>query len=244
VSAPWSAGELEELLAQLPADRAARCAFIVGTSAEWGATERARREDVSDDQVRVRGTKRETRDRVVPLVFPDQRALVKFALEHGEGTAGLLFAPWANVRRDLLVACERITEGLRKEKPHAPSYLPLSPNDLRRSFAHWMSGAGLPNEVIAPLMGHRDTRMLDRVYNQKTPGELARAMARWGGLESDAPSGVATNTACRTGAATKGPTVAEMAFMAGTANANPAKSLPRGGVEPPTRGFSVPCSTG
>ncbi len=54
-------------------------AFIVATPAEWGATDRARREDVTEDQVHVRGTKRDTRDRVVPLVFPDQFALVEFA---------------------------------------------------------------------------------------------------------------------------------------------------------------------
>jgi integrase len=50
-----------------------------------------------------------------------------------------------------------------------------SPNDLRRTFSHWMSDQGVPNEVIAPTMGLTDTRMLSRVYNRKTPEELAAA---------------------------------------------------------------------
>jgi len=51
---------------------------------------RARREDVSEDLafVRIRGTKRRTRDRVVPIVTKDQRTLLKYALEHAQGEKG------------------------------------------------------------------------------------------------------------------------------------------------------------
>ncbi len=54
---------------------------------------RARREDVSRDLtfVRVRGTKRKTRDRVVPVVTADQRSLLSYSLQHAQGEEGLLF---------------------------------------------------------------------------------------------------------------------------------------------------------
>jgi integrase len=63
--------ELQRLLPQLTGNHAAAVAFMVATSAEWGAVTRARREDLSiaDGQVLLRGTKRATRKRVVPLVL-------------------------------------------------------------------------------------------------------------------------------------------------------------------------------
>lgn len=33
-----------------------------------------------------------------------------------------------------------------------------SPNDLRRTYAKWMRLARVPAEIVAPTMGHRDTR--------------------------------------------------------------------------------------
>src|SRR5438874_8131352 len=62
--------ELEALLGELLEDAAARVAFTIATSAEAAATERALREDVSPDRlfVQVRGSKRATRWRKVPIV--------------------------------------------------------------------------------------------------------------------------------------------------------------------------------
>src|SRR2546422_8620879 len=101
--------ELCRLLASQTRDHAAQVAFMVATSAEWGAVMRARREDVSEDLafVRIRGTKRKTRDRVVPIVTKDQRTLLKYALEHAQGEKGQLFLDWQNVRRDLRAACAK-----------------------------------------------------------------------------------------------------------------------------------------
>lgn len=243
-----SAPEFEELLGQLDDDRAARVAFIVATSAEWGATERALREDVSGDQVHVRGTKRATRDRIVPLVFKRQQELMGFALQRAEGVDGKLFTPWSNVRRDLLQACER-------------AGIPAcSPNDLRRTFAHWVSGEGVPNEVIAPMMGHSDTRMLDRVYNKRTAAELAASVRLWAGIKEPKKKGgkkAKKGTAdCRTGAAAlaadavphrcrnAGADSGSSGGKSGPGNAKApvvtgACKVPRDGIEPSTRGFSV-----
>jgi integrase len=220
--------EAEHLLAVLSPDRAARVAFIIATSAEWGATERAERADLDlkAGRVLVRGTKRKTRWRTVPAVFELQRSLLPFALDHGAGSRGLLFTPWDTVRRDLAAACKRA--GIAR----------CSPNDLRRTFAHWMSQTGVPNEVIAPQMGHKDTRMLDRVYNQKTPDELEADVRRYAGLQPRAPEG--DRNACVTTCAESGGKKGRLGNPTGR---KPAKSLPRDGIEPSTRGFSVSVST-
>lgn len=165
-----TADELAKLLARLLPDRAARVAFIVATSACWRETELARRGDVGEGlaTVLLRGTKRRTRFRTVPIVSPAQRSLLEYALEHAKGHGDALFEPWANVRRDLAEACT------------AAKIERCSPNDLRRTFASWQVEAGVPLFPIAQAMGHKDTRMLERVYGRQTPEQLAALMARDG----------------------------------------------------------------
>jgi hypothetical protein len=133
--------------------------------------------------------------------------------------------------------------------PDAPAFEHFSPTDLRRTFSHWMSDAGIPNELIAPLMGHKDTTMLDRVYNKKSPDELERAIRHAASLP-DCRTGATADAAaevphqCRnTGADSGGhggdpaPRKSKAPVVAG------ASSVPGDGIEPSTRGFSVPCST-
>ena len=78
--------ELCMLLASQTKDHAAQIAFMVATSAEWGAVTRARREDVASDLafVRVRGTKRKTRDRIVPIVKAAALCCVRFGAGQDE----------------------------------------------------------------------------------------------------------------------------------------------------------------
>jgi integrase len=226
--------ELQRLLAQLTPDRAARVAFVVATSACRGESDRARPEDVADDlgTVHIRGTKRRTRRRTVHIVLGSGRDLLRYALNNAEGEDGLLFRPWPNVGRDLPAACAR-------------AKIPrCSPNDLRRTFAHWLKDAGIPNELVAPEMGHTDTRMVERVYGRLSEAErhhqlavvLGKALAPTTSLKD-----------CNAGATDTG----ESAGLAGLPGPNSEAELaekakemvPRGGIEPPTRGFSVPCST-
>ena len=47
------------------------------------------------------------RGRATPIVSPEQRSLMKYALDHAQGVDGSLFLPWQNVRRDLAQACDR-----------------------------------------------------------------------------------------------------------------------------------------
>jgi len=170
------------------AGRPMRVAFILATSAEWGATERALRDDINLEAatVLVRGTKRSTRWRTIPIVFPLQQKYLAMVLEKAAGKT-ILFTRWTNYRRDLSAACRRA--GIEH----------CSPNDLRRTFSHWMSDQGVPNEVIAPMMGHADTRMLSRVYNRKTPEELARAVRRAAGLPEPAAPPASPRPECLPG---------------------------------------------
>ena len=172
--------DVNKLLAELSPDQAA---FIVASSASWGPTDDARRQDIAADfaSVHVRGTKRTTRNRIVPVVLPMQQALLKFASEHGEGTSGYLFRRWTNAGRDIKAACKRA--GVE----------PCTPNDLRRTFAVWLRSAGAPPDVIAPCMGHRDSNMVERVYGRLTPDMLKIRLRSAMGFEAsvghDSPVG-------------------------------------------------------
>jgi integrase len=190
-----SPAELQRLLPELLPDRAAHVAFIVATSASWGESERALRDDVAAKlaEVYLRGTKRKTRKRTVPIETEAQRSLLKYALANGQGEGGRLFAPWGNVRKDLAAACRRVAIAIRSQaigqtdlrlrKAIKAGTIPeagiealfprCSPNDLRRTFAHWMRAAVVPLELIAPLMGHATTRMVEKVYGKMEPAELA-----------------------------------------------------------------------
>lgn len=160
--------EARDLLLALEGDRRAWVAFALAVGAELGAVERAQRLDVDEAAglVRVRGTKREARDRVVPVVLPECVALLSIALEFREGTEGFMFGAWGNVQRDLAVACARA---------NIPR---CTPNDLRRTFASWHVAAGVSHDVLRRAMGHTSTAMLDRVYGRATPDQLAELMRR------------------------------------------------------------------
>ncbi len=215
-----STDELGQLLALLPPARAAQVGFIVATSACWSEAVKARRSDVQLDSgwVHIRGTKRAARDRHILVRHPALASLLAYALKHAPGE-DLLFPSWSNVRRDLLIACQQA--GIE----------PCSPNDLRRTYAKWMRLARVPAEVVAPTMGHRDTRMVERVYGRLSPEEIGALLTA-----HFAPD-------CITGASNSVDSAGKRGRNGRSRRANPAKTVPRGGIEPPTRGFSVPCST-
>lgn len=158
--------ELQLLLRELLPDRAARVAFIVATSACWSESDRVLRADVRGNVVLIRGTKRATRFREVPIVTAEQKELLRYALAHAGGQDGALFRPWGNVRHDLQAACARA--GIE----------PCSPNDLRRTCAKWLRVAGVPIELLAPVMGHADTKMVELVYGRLETSELATLIQR------------------------------------------------------------------
>lgn len=171
--------EVMRLLAHLADDEAARVAWIVATSACWHETDLAERAHVSLDRSRVfiPGTKRQTRKRTVPIVTPWQRELLDYALAHAKGDGAKLFCPWPSPGQSLYWACRRA--GIE----HA------SFNDLRRTFAQWMRQEGVPLELLAPMMGHATTHMLQRVYGRLDADTLDARVRSALGCPTIAPPG-------------------------------------------------------
>jgi integrase len=163
VLTPW---ELIGLASVLKPRRMAVVAFAVATGCDFSALWRARREDVRENAsvVHIRGTKRKTRDRDVPIALANQRALVEWALANGDGPDGLLFSHWGNMRRELHEACVKL--GIAH----------FSANDLRRTFGTWLREAGVEPQLIGAAMGHTDSRMVERVYGRLTTDALAKLL--------------------------------------------------------------------
>lgn len=166
----------------------ARCAFALATGAERRAQDRARREDIDaiGGWVQLRGTKRASRDRPVPLVLDRCRELLADALALADGdevTPGAtpmeqererarpMFSPWPNASRDLAAACRRA------------GIPPVTLTDMRRSWATWHVEAGVSIDVLFRPMGHVDPTMLARTYakprREATRAQMESQVARF-----------------------------------------------------------------
>jgi integrase len=155
------------LLAVLRPERRAFVAFIVATGADLASVEAARRTDVNlrAGMVRVRGTKTGYRDRTVPIlpIFED---LIRYAAQH------MPFRKWGNVRRDLTVACRRA---------HVPR---VTPRDLRRTHGSILRQKGVEPHLIGKMLGHADSRMVERIYGQLPADSLGDLIRDRLGTES------------------------------------------------------------
>lgn len=224
--------ELQRLLATgLAADRAARIAFMAVTSARWAEGDAAQRDDVAPDRswVRLRGTKTAGAARVVPIVSPEARSLLAYAVQHAGGVDGALFLPWQNRGRDIKAACARA------------GIAPCTPNDLRRSFAQWLRREGVPAELVAPAMGHSSPKMVREVYGELDADALGLQIAAHLGIAPKAPA-----PDCITSASQPVPPAAAVAPVAESAAPNPA-GIPVGAVgcegnDPSTNGLKGPAT--
>ncbi len=161
--------EIDALLGKLRQDRAAIVAFIVATGATYPSELVNLRKgdvDMTKGLVHLRGTKRQTRDRYVPVVDFARHWLTQAMLYAP-------FAPWTNVRRDMHKACD------------AAGIARCSPNDLRRSIATLMRARGVEPQLLGAYLGHADSRMAERVYGRLAPEQLAHLLAQR--LEATAP---------------------------------------------------------
>lgn len=113
-------------------------------------------------ELRVRGTKTEGADRLVP-VSDDAAAVLQRRCKEA-----VPFPEWAlgSVNRDLRAACARA------------KIPPVSPNDLRRTFCSWLCQRGVPERVCADLLGHANTTMVRAVYGHLDRETLAAAVAK------------------------------------------------------------------
>ncbi len=160
--------ELVALVNALPPERAAQVVFIVATGARWGESERAQRQDVDGHMVAMRGTKTKRAKGTVP-VPPTLRLALAWSLEHASGADGQpLFASWTNVRRDLMNACAAI--GIE----------PVTPNDLRRTFATWLRISGVTTDLIGAALRHTTSRMAELCYGRIKPADLDKLISERG----------------------------------------------------------------
>lgn len=153
--------ECKKLLAAIPAHRRSVIAFILATGATYPSeVQNATMADVDRKKnvVLIRGTKRETRWRRVPVVSFAQ-PWMELAMK-GAAKKGPLFPIWINIRRGLIRACKRV--GM-------PS---CTPNDLRRTIASLLRARGAEPSLLAKFLGHTSPTMAYRVYGQIGPEQL------------------------------------------------------------------------
>lgn len=155
--------EVEALIRQLEPRRAAHVAFIVATGARLGESQRARAEDVdwSRGVVHLRGTKTELSARDVPIT-PLTERLLRWAMVQAPSRSPL-FHPWGKLHRDVHAACRRA------------QIAPVTPNDLRRSFATWHRAAGVDVASVAAMLGHTTDKLAQTTY-ARLSGEQLRAI--------------------------------------------------------------------
>lgn len=137
--------------------------------------------DFTTRRLRVPGTKRASRWRVVPI-GPDLEKLLRAEYKRRKPQPkDRIVAKWPNVRRDLAAAIERINRkdaqaaAKRKRKPPTP-LTKVTPNDLRRTFASWLKQQGMDSLVVARLLGHSSTRMVEKVYGHLSEANYVDAI--------------------------------------------------------------------
>jgi integrase len=147
------------------ADRQLFVTVACFTGAELAALSRFDWADVyfAIDQVRVPGTKNATRDRTIDLDPQLKLALLRVPPERRHGP---VLRPWVNACTDLRAACKRA--GIDRVTPHT----------FRHTFGSWLVQAGVDTFVVGKLMGHKDSKMVERYYGHLAPKNKSEAMAR------------------------------------------------------------------
>lgn len=174
-----SVDEAESLCAYLAErfgpGRAAHARFIIGTGCRLSESVVACREDFDGRNIHLRGTKTKGSNRMVPvtlIALPWLQSALACAPNQG---LGRLFHRWTNVQRDLKLACKAI------------GILPVSPNDLRRTYASWHIQSGLSTEEVAKLLGHTGPQMVQRVYGRDSVEHQRARIEKLGLIPAGSP---------------------------------------------------------
>ena len=172
------------LLGELKGNRRMWTALAMLAGLRLSEVEALRWEHVSLEakQIRVPGRKTAGAWRLVPIA-PDLERLLKAHKKRTKpAPTDRVVAKWPNVRRDLAAAIERINKAdadraaKRRRKPPA-KLRPVTPNDLRRTFASWLKQQGMDSLVVARLLGHSSTAMVDKVYGRLAQENFTAAIA-------------------------------------------------------------------
>lgn len=152
-----------------------RAAFIcaaVATGGRLGELHRLRREDVDPKTgvyrlrvTKTRKTEGEIRERIA---VAEARPLLKYALKFGAGKDGLVLQPWA--APNMVQTLERVGD-----KIGVPGF---SANDFRRAMASWLRQDGVPPHLVAFMLGHTSSAMVERVYGRMTASAAATLIER------------------------------------------------------------------
>jgi len=168
--------EFGKLLYELLQHRRCWTIVTVYTGARRSDVERLVGEDhvdLANGWVRLPGTKTKLSDRTVPIA-----AGLRAYLESVPAAqrSGRVVAPWSSVNHDLAAACARACIGK------------ISPNDLRRSYASWLKQGGEDSMVVARLLGHTSTQMVERVYGHLSQDNYRNAASKLPALPAEAGS--------------------------------------------------------
>jgi integrase len=157
-------------------NHAAMVAFIVATGFRLGEARRAVRGQIDLARGLVycaitKTRKKGKREKWVPIT-PVSRPLLEQVLAATAGRgAGKMFDPWANVIRDLGIVGMQVP-GLPTRLSQGREVAWVTPNDLRRTHANWLRDAGVDTSTIADVLGHVDSRQVERVYGKLRPDQL------------------------------------------------------------------------
>lgn len=119
--------------------------------------------NLSTEWIRIPGTKNATRDRTIDL---DPQLAAALRRVPPSRRIGRVLRPWANACTDLRAACKRA--GIERVTPHT----------FRHTFGSWLVQAGVSTFVVGALMGHKDSKMVERYYGHLAPENKSEAMAR------------------------------------------------------------------
>lgn len=159
-----SPAEYRRLLAKLPAHRRLWLTVACYTGARASELRGLCWEhiDLEAGWVTLPRTKTRKGGAKVPIAPALAQALRRALPKQGRAT-GPLFRRRGNIHRSLRRACTAL--GLD----------PVSPNDLRRTYASWLVSAGVSTFTVARLLGHSSTRMVEAVYGHLADASLAAA---------------------------------------------------------------------
>jgi len=182
--------------------------------------------DLETGWIRLPGTKTANAWRQIPISEELMGWLDSVPRRQREG---YLVQRWPNYRRDLHVACRQV--GIKG----------ISANDLRRTFCSWLLQAGQSTLVVARMMGHNSTRMVERIYGQLSMATYRDAINAMPVCTAYVPHPLSLDRTYETYETTRERKTETR--NAGTQIDSGALFVPRDRIELPTRGFSVPCST-
>ena len=116
--------------------------------------------DFANQQIHIRGTKTDRSDRIIPM----DRELGELLGQMRKGDSEAVAGGGSNVRRALEKACAKA------------KIEPVTPNDLRRTFASYLKQAGRDSLAVGKLLGHTSSRMVELVYGHLDQRSLRHAM--------------------------------------------------------------------